>query len=90
MLIERRSADRKTTDVNIEFHCCEKGCKGKADDISPKGMFIRTRDLCFPVNSPFDIFYSTSEKTFRIPVTLSRLVRDKNKSGIGISFIRAD
>jgi hypothetical protein len=38
MFIERRTADRKATDVNIAFHCCEKGCNGKADDISPKGI----------------------------------------------------
>jgi len=89
MNIERRKCDRQAVDFKIDFHCCGKGCNGNANNISTKGMFIKTRKICFPVNTHFDIYYSTNGKVLQIPVKLSRLARSEDIAGIGISFIKA-
>lgn len=90
MPVERRASERKPANVKIEFHCCEKGCDGITNNISGHGMFIKTTETCFPINTPFDIFYPSNGRIFQIPVKLSRLVISEHDKGLGISFLRAN
>ena len=90
MSAERRAFERKPASVKIDFHCCVKGCSGITNNISANGMFIKTRETCFPTHTPFDIFYASNGRTLQIPVKLSRLVMSEHDYGLGISFVKAN
>lgn len=86
--IERRACHRIPANVDIRFFCCSRIYRGTVSNVSEKGMLIRTREVCFPFDSQFEMFISLKGKELRIPVNLSRILMSPDShDSIGVELL---
>lgn len=77
------SRDRKTVDVWL-YKNNSLTVRGKTENLSDDGMYIKTNSLLFPINSDVEIVYSNdnSQSTKRVKAQ----VVHRTLNGIGLKF----
>ncbi len=74
--------------VEVGFFCCNKVSSGTITDISEKGMFIKTGEMCFPFDSQFEIFIPMKEKIINVFAILKRIIMSPDSyDGIGVELL---
>lgn len=74
--------------INVKFYCCEKVYSGTVTNISGKGMFIRTNEMCFPDNREFDLTIPLEDEFAVIPVKINRIVNlEGGQYGLGVELL---
>ena len=86
--LEKRSYQRITSCLSVEFDCNNTICCSAVINLSEKGMLLRTAEILFPMDKNFDIFIHLMEEVLIVPVTVSRLVKsEKIYDSIGIELV---
>jgi len=86
--LEKRSFERITTHLSVEFDCNNTICCSAVVNLSEKGMLLRTSEILFPMETNFDIFIHFKEEVLILPVKVNRLVKSGNVyDSIGIELI---
>jgi hypothetical protein len=86
--VERRSCERISARVRVEFDCSNTICCGSVINLSEKGMLLRTPVIHFPLDKQFEIFIPLKNEVLITPVTISRLVKTHNVyDALGIELI---
>ncbi len=86
--MSRRSFERIPTSINVEFFCEDRGCSGTVKNLSENGMFISTRDMCFPFDTKFEVHIPVEESVLSIPVKVSRITKTSDSyDGIAVELL---
>jgi hypothetical protein len=86
--LEKRSFERITTRLRVEFDCNNTICCSAVINLSENGMLLRTAEILFPMDTNFEIFIHLEEEVLILPVNVSRLVKTGNiYDSIGIELI---
>ena len=93
---EKRTCKRIRVNVEIRFYCWnnfswKKLYSGTIVNLSKNGMFIHTKNMCFPCDSQLGIFIPFKEKvmyipTNRIKIVWGKMLSDDSFDGIGIKL----
>ncbi len=86
--VEKRSSDRFPSSLSANFSCCDRDYTGTITNISETGLFISTKDMCFPNDSSFKVSIDTGNAHLNVPVRMCRLTISPDFSdGIGVEVI---
>ena len=86
--MQRRYFERIPSDIKIRFSCDNMDYCGTITNLSEKGMFINTHDMCFPFDSKFEVVIDLNGKTMNIPVKVSRLTKTNDSyDGIAVELL---
>lgn len=86
--MENRVSKRIPARVALRFPCCNTVHSGIATNLSEDGMFINTTELCFPMQSRFEILIPLGKEVLKVPVKIARIVKkDKAYKGIGVKLV---
>jgi hypothetical protein len=86
--MERRVYKRIPANIEVKFFCCSTLNHGTVTNLSEKGMFISTNEMCLPFDSQFEIFFPLKEKKIGIPVMLKRIVMEPDSNdGIAVELL---
>ncbi len=86
--MRKRSFERIPASINVEFCCDDRGYSGTVKNLSENGMFISTRDMCFPFDTKFEVLIPVEESVLTIPVKVSRITRTSNcYDGIAVELL---
>jgi hypothetical protein len=86
--MQKRTSERKPSNINIKFSCDNVDYTGTVTNLSENGMFIKTRDMCFPFNSTFEIIIPLEEELLNLPVKVSRITKTNDSyDGIGVELL---
>jgi hypothetical protein len=84
----RRSNIRFPIRINVKFSCSDKVHSGLVTDISEKGMFIKTKDMCYPEDRQFNLAIPLENEMAHLPVKINRLINMKGGNfGIGVELL---
>ncbi len=74
--MEKRAYSRIPVELDVRFYCCNGTYhSGTVTNLSEKGMFIRTKEMCFPFDSQLEIFIPLKkDEKLRVSVNLSRII----------------
>lgn len=73
--MEKRAYSRIPVELDARFYCCNGTYhSGTITNLSEKGMFIRTKEMCFPFDSRLEIFIPLKDERLRVPVNLNRII----------------
>jgi len=85
---EKRSSKRTRSDLNACFSCGNIDYSGKVTNISETGMFITSRDMCYPDDEQFDLQLDINNKYLTLPVRRCRLTISPNQNdGMGVEIL---
>jgi hypothetical protein len=86
--LEKRSYERITTCLRVEFDCNNTICCSAVINLSEKGMLLRTAEILFPMDMNFEVFIHMKEEVLIVPIKVSRLVKAGNiYDRIGVELI---
>ena len=86
--MQKRTSERKPSNINIKFSCDNADYSGTVINLSKNGMFIKTRDMCFPFNSTFEIIIPLEKEVLNLPVKVSRITKTNDTyDGIGVELL---
>lgn len=86
--MEKRSVDRIPVNIQIKFLCRNHVYYGTVMNISERGMFINTSEMCLPFDYQVDIFFALEEKTLHVPVNLCRIrMSPDSYDGLGVEVL---
>ncbi len=86
--VQRRNFNRIKAALIAKFTCGNKVCSGHVTNLSETGMYIHA-DIKFPFDSMFEVDISLKEKSLKVPVKVSRLVkRGKNYETMAVEVIK--
>ena len=86
--MEKRSSDRITTRLRVEFDGNNTIYCSKVINLSEQGMLIRTAELNFPLDTQFDIFLHMEDTILEIPVKVRRLAKEGDTyDSLGVELI---
>lgn len=86
--MEKRAYERIPVHIEVEYCCGSRVHNGTVINISEKGMFIRTREMSFPLESHWEVRLPYQEGTLTIPVSLRRMeMSPDSHDGIGVEFV---
>jgi len=84
---EKRCFQRIPSIIYVFFYCSNTYYSGIVENISMKGMLIRTNNICFPFDMQFEVYMPLQDTLLHIPVNLSRMMRSPdsfNRLGVEI------
>lgn len=85
--MERREFER--IDTELEIHCCDIMYFGTITNLSENGIFIRSDNLDFPIDSQFEVYIPYKGRTLHIPVRPIRLSRNGYRfDGLGVKLLK--
>jgi hypothetical protein len=85
--MNKRTFDRTSVNLALRFPFSNTFIPGTVTDLSENGMFINT-ELCFPLESKFEVLIKLKNGILTIPVQIARVVRSNNKySGMGVKIL---
>ena len=76
--MEKRSFERISTRLRVEFDCNNTICCSAVINLSENGMLLKTRELFFPLDTKFEIFIHMDAEVLILPVKVSRLDKSEN------------
>jgi len=87
MLIHKRNSERIPVKLPLRLPLSNTFVPGTVTDLSDNGMFINS-ELCFPLESKFEVLVKLKNEILSIPVQIARIVmsNDKNK-GMGVRIL---
>ncbi|MEN8264093.1 MAG: PilZ domain-containing protein [Nitrospirota bacterium] len=86
--MERRISRRIQTNINVKLYFCNKEYSGTATNLSGNGMFINTREVCFPFEPNIEVSFFFKRQVLRIPARLLRIIISPNfNDGIAVTFL---
>jgi len=86
--MEKRAYKRIPVNIEVTFYCGSWTYNGTVMNISEKGMFISTKEMCFPIESHLEVAIPFNGETLSIPVSLRRMEMSPDSyDGIGVEFI---
>jgi hypothetical protein len=86
--MKKRAYERIPANIKVKFHCNETDYFGRVTNLSEKGMFITTNDVCFPFDSMFEIVFPLKQKAIHIPVKVSRMTKTGDcYNGLGVEIL---
>jgi hypothetical protein len=84
----RRADIRFPIKINVKFYCGDKVHSGMVTNISERGMFIETNEVCFPEERQFNLAIPLENEMAHFPVKINRLLNMKKGSyGIGVELL---
>ncbi len=87
-VVERRSNARWPSNLSTCFSCCNIDYSGTVTNISETGMFITTRNMCYPDNAQFELQLDIQNKLLILPVRMCRLIISPDlEDGMGVEII---
>ncbi len=88
--VEKRAYGRISVHLEVTFYCRDKIHEGTALNLSEKGMFIGTKEMCFPFESTMDVMIPYKEDVLLVPVRLRRIeMSPDSQDGIGVELFDA-
>ncbi|UCD34668.1 MAG: PilZ domain-containing protein [Nitrospiraceae bacterium] len=85
---ERRASERIAARLDITFYCCDKLQQGTVTNISDRGMFISTQQMCFPFDSHLDILIPSSSGALQVKAHLRRIeMFPDSDDGMGVEIV---
>lgn len=88
--MERRACQRIPVNIDIKYNCCKEVKSGTVMNLSEKGMFITTMDMCLPFASQIELLFPIHEELHRIPVNLCRMIiAPDSNDGIGVELTKS-
>jgi hypothetical protein len=86
--MQRRAFERIPVNIYVRFCCGNDDYNGTVSNLSEKGMFIRTCNMCFPFDSEFNLFLPLEDELLNLPVKVRRITKtDDRYDGIGIELL---
>jgi hypothetical protein len=84
---EKRASERIPADLEVKFYCCDKVQNGRVMNISRNGMFIKTREMCFPFDSKLTILMPFEGEELHVTASLRRIeMSPRSHDGIGVEL----
>ena len=85
--MQKREAERIAVNLALRFPFSNTFIPGTVTNLSESGMFINT-ELCFPLESKFEVLIKLENEILTIPVQITRIVKSNNKySGMGVRIL---
>ncbi|MEW6599469.1 MAG: PilZ domain-containing protein [Nitrospirota bacterium] len=86
--MHRRAFERVPVNITVRFCCGNDDCNGTVSDLSEKGMFICTENMCFPFNSEFKLAFPLGDEILNLSVKVRRITKTADRyDGIGIELL---
>lgn len=90
--MEKRAHERIPVSVDMRFYCWSTLYPGKILNLSESGMFINTKESCYPSDSQLEIYIPHKEDVLYIPSYLCRIVwvmilPDDSSDSIGVEIV---
>lgn len=83
----KRESERILSNVPLIFPCCNTFYSGTVKNLSENGMFINA-EICFPIESRFEILIKMKKDIFKVPVKLVRIVKSGDTyEGMGVKLL---
>jgi len=87
--MNKRNSERTPVNLALRFPFSNTFIPGTVTDLSENGMFINT-ELCFPLESKFEVRIKLDTEILTIPVQIARVVKANNKySGMGVRILNS-
>jgi hypothetical protein len=87
--MNKRNSERISVNLALRFPFSNTYIPGTVTDLSENGMFIDT-ELCFPLESKFEVLIKLKNEILTIPVQIARVVKSNNKySGMGVRILNS-
>jgi len=87
--MNKRNSERTPVNLALRFPFSNTFIPGTVTDLSENGMFINT-ELCFPLESKFEVLIKLENEILTIPVQIARVVKSNNKySGMGVRILNS-
>lgn len=84
----RRTNIRFPIRINVKFYCSDKVYSGTVTNISERGMFIKTNEMCFPEDRQFNLAIPLEHEMAHVPVKINRLLNmEGGNYGIGVELL---
>lgn len=84
----RRTNIRIPIRIKVRFFCENRVHTGFVSNISDKGMFIITSEICIPEKSQFNLAIPLEDEILHVPVIVNRIVNmESDVHGIGVEII---
>lgn len=85
--MQRRAYKRVLSNIEVKFFCSNTDYTGTITNLSENGMFIVTKQMCFPFDSQFEINIPMGNEILNVPVTVSRITKSADFfDGIGVKL----
>ncbi len=74
--------------MQVEFYCRNMLSIGTIVDLSEKGMFINTEEMCFPPDWQLEVAIPFEEKQLLVAVDIKRIIMTpSSKNGVGVELL---
>jgi hypothetical protein len=84
--MEKRISSRKP--VRIEIHCFDIHYFGTVTNISASGMYIRSKQISFPLASQFDVRIPLKGNELKVHVRICRITKSNGYyDGMGVEIL---
>ena len=85
--MKKRAFERIPTD--LESRCFNIDNFGTVTNLSENGIFIKSKNINFPLNSQFEISFQLKKERLKVPVKISRITKSNGYyDGIGVELIK--
>jgi len=87
--VHKRKSERIPVSLALRFPFSNTFIPGTVTDLSENGMFIDT-ELCFPLESKFEVLIKVKNEILAIPVQIVRIVKsNKRYQGMGVRIVNS-
>jgi hypothetical protein len=74
--------------IRIEIHCCNVHYFGTITNISANGMYIKSKQISFPLASQFEICIPLNGNELKVHVKISRITKSNGYyDGMGVEIL---
>ncbi len=85
--MKKRAYDRVPAD--LEISCLDEKNFGTVINISENGMFLKSKNIRFPLDMQFDLSILLKEETLNVPVKVNRVTKSNGYyDGIGLELMK--
>jgi hypothetical protein len=79
----------KRIPANLEFHCFNTDYFGIVTNLSEKGLFIKSKNISFPLVLQFEISIPVKDETLNVLVKINRITKSNGYyDGIGVELLK--
>ncbi len=87
--MEKRTAERIPSNIDVRFCCYDREYRGTVTDISEMGMFISTKEMYLPFESKIKVFIPFKKEVFEVTVDFCRIIISPMfYTGIGVELLK--
>jgi hypothetical protein len=86
--MQRRAFERIPANISARFYCDKSDYSGRVTNLSAKGMYISTDQICFPLDAEFELILNIEAAILSVPVKIRRITRTADRyDGIGVELL---